>query len=95
MSERAQCPPPADGAFEAVIGLEIHVQLSTATYEAYNSWGGASLYKRIGVRFPHGTADRSRAVTFDRPYEWPGAGQIFDFEYPLIYWLESQGEDVA
>ena len=73
----------------------ILVQVSVNTWQAYNSWGGASLYKRIGVGFPHATADRSRAVTFDRPYEWPGAGQIFDFEYPLIYWLESQGEDVA
>jgi hypothetical protein len=38
-----------------------------------------------------GYASRSRAVSFDRPYQFPGDGQFFRFEYPMLYWLESQG----
>ncbi|MCA1831680.1 MAG: N,N-dimethylformamidase beta subunit family domain-containing protein [Actinomycetota bacterium] len=42
-----------------------------------------------------GFPNRSRAVSFDRPYDWPGAGQFFRFEYPLLAWMESKGYDVA
>jgi len=42
-----------------------------------------------------GAASRSRAASFDRPYMFPGDGQFFRFEYPLVYWLESQGMYVA
>jgi hypothetical protein len=42
-----------------------------------------------------GFPNRSRAVSFDRPYDWPGAGQFFRFEYPVLYWMESKGYDVA
>ncbi|HLW16922.1 MAG TPA: N,N-dimethylformamidase beta subunit family domain-containing protein, partial [Actinomycetota bacterium] len=38
---------------------------------------------------------RSRAVSFDRPYQWPGSGQFLRFEYPMLYWLESRGYHVA
>ena len=35
-------------------------------------------------------AQRSRAVSFDRPYQWPGDGEFFRFEYPFVSWLESR-----
>lgn len=40
-------------------------------------------------------ANRARAVSFDRPYTWPGTGQFLRFEYPMLYWLESKGYHVA
>ncbi|HJT38040.1 MAG TPA: N,N-dimethylformamidase beta subunit family domain-containing protein [Actinomycetota bacterium] len=68
----------------------ILVQLSVTTWQAYNRWGGYDLYRGPIDRL----SDRAFAVTFDRPYSWPGAG-LFFVEYPMIYWLESRGYDVA
>ena len=51
---------------------------AVTTWQAYNQWGGYSLYKG-----PDGQrADRARAVSFDRPYErgMSGAGQFLQFE---------------
>ncbi|KAB8192804.1 hypothetical protein FH608_025440 [Nonomuraea phyllanthi] len=48
---------------------------AVTTWQAYNLWGGRSLYKG-----PGGFAGRSRAVTFDRPYDHDGARLFLDFE---------------
>lgn len=48
---------------------------AVTTWQAYNLWGGRSLYKG-----PGGYADRSREVTFDRPYDGDGARLFLDFE---------------
>ncbi|MHB8510708.1 MAG: N,N-dimethylformamidase beta subunit family domain-containing protein [Actinomycetota bacterium] len=85
----------------------IIVQSSVTTWQAYNLWGGRDLYrgpKTTGPRVAGATGPnvssaalrggRALAVSFDRPYEWPGSGQAF-LEYPFIYWAESQGLDVA
>ncbi|MEV4571883.1 N,N-dimethylformamidase beta subunit family domain-containing protein [Nonomuraea jabiensis] len=48
---------------------------AVTTWQAYNRWGGRSLYTG-----PRGYADRSRAVTFDRPYDDVGARLFLDFE---------------
>ncbi|MEV4113590.1 N,N-dimethylformamidase beta subunit family domain-containing protein [Nonomuraea sp. NPDC049695] len=45
------------------------------TWQAYNLWGGRSLYEGAG-----GFDGRSRAVTFDRPYDRDGARLFLDFE---------------
>ncbi|HLW17506.1 MAG TPA: N,N-dimethylformamidase beta subunit family domain-containing protein [Actinomycetota bacterium] len=68
----------------------ILLQLSVTTWQAYNHFGGYDLYRGADWNPAH----RSYAVTFDRPYAWPGAG-LFFVEYPMIYWLESHGYDVA
>jgi hypothetical protein len=68
----------------------ILLQLSVTTWQAYNHFGGYDLYRGSGLP----PKERSFAVTFDRPYAWPGAG-LFFVEYPMIYWLESHGYDVA
>jgi hypothetical protein len=54
-------------------------------WEAYNDWGGLSLYHgRDGV-----PASRSYAVTFDRPYaEQAGAGDFLGNELPLVAFAE-------
>lgn len=51
------------------------------TWQAYNAWGGYSLYHGPDG----GRADRARAVSFDRPYDYgAGAGDFIGAELPLI-----------
>jgi hypothetical protein len=38
---------------------------------------------------------RASAVSFDRPYQWPGAGRFFRFEFSLVRFLEQRGYGVA
>ena len=64
------------------------VELPTATWQAYNAWGGDSLYpggKRVG-------ATRSRQgveVSYDRPYATQtGAGEFFIREVAMVRFLE-------
>jgi len=68
------------------------VQIPTATYEAYNAWGGDSLYpggtKRVGAT---GTS-QGVEVSYDRPYEsQTGAGQFFIREVAMVRFLERYG----
>lgn len=65
---------------------------SQPTWQAYNLWGGYSLYKGPSG----GLADRSLQVTFDRPYsENFGAGQFLAFERPLVELAERLGLPLA
>jgi len=59
------------------------------TWEAYNAWGGYSLYHG-----PKGFDDRSRIVSFDRPYDANGAGGILR-SMPFIAIAERAGMDVT
>ena len=52
---------------------------AAATWQAYNIWGGRSLYGNEQVNF----AERSYAVSFDRPYDDKGIGLLHAFEVPL------------
>lgn len=63
------------------------VILPLMTYQAYNAFGGADLYG-----WPGGPRSRGYLVSFDRPYaQENGAGQFFQFDFPLIVWLEDHG----
>jgi uncharacterized protein YdeI (YjbR/CyaY-like superfamily) len=64
---------------------------AVSTYQAYNQWGGASLYKGPDDTF--GT--RARRVSFDRPYDGNGAPILFKHEVDAIQWIEKQGADLA
>ncbi|MEP6887985.1 MAG: PKD domain-containing protein [Nitrospirales bacterium] len=74
-------------------------QSSVTTFQAYNNWGGKSLYQHNSV----GRA--ARKVSFDRPYapsENPlaafggGAGEFLtNWEYNMVRWLEREGYDVT
>ncbi|MGI8429047.1 MAG: N,N-dimethylformamidase beta subunit family domain-containing protein [Solirubrobacteraceae bacterium] len=71
-------------------------QLPTSTYEAYNAWGGDSLYPggadRVGVT---GTT-QGIEVSYDRPYDSnTGAGQFFARDVAMIRFLERHGYPVA
>lgn len=66
---------------------------SSNTEEAYNVWGGTSLYQDFTGTL---AAGRAFKVSFDRPfYEFYGAGKFFYWEYPMIRWLEKSGYDVT
>ena len=71
---------------------DILYQTSDTTWQAYNSYGGNSLY----VGSPAG---RAYKVSYNRPfvtragetsYDW-----VFSAEYPMIRWLEANGYDVS
>lgn len=69
---------------------DIVYQVPFTTYQAYNKWGGKSLYD---YQSPGG---RAYKVSFDRPYDnWDGAGLFFEGDYNMVRWLESQGYDVT
>lgn len=81
----------------------IMVQTSDTTWQAYNKWPDEySLYDSDTPRQPHSTRTW---VSYDRPYgKYPqvvdqplsqGSGEFLLWEYPLCYWLESQGYDVT
>lgn len=68
---------------------------SALDWQAYNDWGGASLYvTRVGEPMPG--VSRAVAVSFNRPYTQDGgAGQLFMLELPFLAWLDRQGFDVS
>ncbi len=72
---------------------DVKMQLSTATYQAYNSWGGESLYTTT-----HGmSGGKARKVSYSRPYAatlGSGSGHFLSLEYPEVLWLEQRGYDV-
>jgi hypothetical protein len=61
------------------------------TYQAYNGWGGYSLYNGPGKSF----ATRSSRVSFDRPYDGDGAHLLFKSEHALIVLAERSGVRLA
>ena len=66
------------------------------TYQAYNVWGGKSLYGTIASRGD--TANAAHKVSFDRPYygdSSDGVADFFDFQQGMLQWLEREGYDVS
>jgi len=62
---------------------------SIMTWQAYNQWGGTSLYKGAD-----GTREtRAESVTFNRPFDGDGAGQFRYMEEPLVQLIEQLGID--
>lgn len=63
------------------------------TEQAYNVWGGASLYQNPTGVLPAGRAFK---VSLDRPlYDNFGEENLLTWEYPMIRWLEKSGYDVS
>src|SRR6266496_3951624 len=76
---------------------DILFQTSVTTYQAYNLWGGTSLYGKDSSVKSYSGAHATK-VSFDRPFnpgDSNGAGHYFFFEYSFVYWMESQGYNVA
>jgi hypothetical protein len=72
-------------------------EVSLLTYQAYNNWGGYSLYGGSSSPFlPFDRTRRAYVVSFDRPYG-PGDG-LSDFprrDLNLLRWLERSGYDLT
>ncbi len=74
---------------------QVLVVSGAMNWEAYNPWGGSSVYAS-SVGQPRPGVSRALAVSFDRPYALDGgAGQLFFLELPLISWILRQDLDVA
>jgi hypothetical protein len=76
-------------------GSDILFQTSDTTWQAYNRYGGNSLYRGLPV-------GRAYKVSYNRPFvtrynEWGSifSSQLFDSEYPTIRFLEANGYDVS
>ena len=73
----------------STVGAVVILQ-GVTTWQAYNLWGGYDLYSG-----PSGFADRSREVSFDRPYADNGAQWFQSFEQAPIALAESSGVPLA
>ncbi|WP_241831842.1 N,N-dimethylformamidase beta subunit family domain-containing protein [Parafrankia soli] len=61
---------------------------AVTTWQAYNAWGGYSLYHGPSGQF----TDRARVVSFDRPYDFgDGAADFTGNEQPLVMLAERLG----
>ncbi|MEO5925045.1 MAG: N,N-dimethylformamidase beta subunit family domain-containing protein [Bryobacteraceae bacterium] len=71
---------------------DILYQTSDTTWQAYNEWGGNSLYTGS-------PAGRAYKVSYNRPFATRivGGGQDWYFanEYPMVRWLESNGYNIS
>jgi Domain of unknown function (DUF4082)/Bacterial Ig-like domain/Bacterial Ig domain len=67
-------------------------QTADTTWQAYNSWGGNSLYTGA-------PAGRAYKVSYNRPFNTRivdgGQDWVFNAEYPMVRWLEANGYDVS
>ena len=78
---------------EAAPAAPILYSVSTNTYQAYNAWGGTSLYVN---RRPDWSAQHAYAVSFDRPYDQScGTGDLLDKDRDFLTFAEGQGYDIA
>src|SRR5690349_18212008 len=69
-------------------------QTSDTTWQAYNQYGGNSLY----VGGPGTNPGRAYKVSYNRPFTTRGATPedwVFNAEYPMVRWLEANGYDIG
>ena len=73
---------------------DILFQTGDTTWQAYNRYGGNSLYQGSGP----GGGGRAYKVSYNRPFTTRGdsvADSFFNAEYPMVRWLERNGYDVS
>jgi len=69
-------------------------QTSDTTWQAYNTYGGHSLY----AGGPGTSPDRAYKVSYNRPFTTRGTSNedwVFNSEYPMVRWLERNGYGVS
>lgn len=76
---------------------DILYQTSDETWQAYNSYGGHSLYGQLET---FDLPNRAYKVSYNRPFntrdfENESATFLFGAEFPMIRWLEANGYDVT
>ena len=72
-------------------GSAVLFQTSDTTWQAYNAYGGNSLYTGA-------PAGRAYKVSYNRPFTTRQNAPedfVFNAEYPMVRWLESNGYDVS
>jgi hypothetical protein len=72
-------------------GSDLLFQTSDTTWQAYNRYGGHSLY-------PVRRTPRATMVSYNRPFTTrtdQSNSWVFDSEYPMVRWLEANGYDVS
>jgi hypothetical protein len=86
---------------------DLLVVMPTNTWQAYNAWGGKSIYVYnsserptvIGAKGtgPYALQERAAKVSFDRPMTNVIAeyNWVLRTEFPLIWWLERQGYNLT
>ena len=82
----------------AAVKSKILYVLPTADYQAYNTWGGKSLYyDRLGGEQTISGTGRAVKVSFDRPQfdNNDERDRLFGPDLETLYWLEKQGYDVS
>lgn len=72
-------------------------QTSDESWQAYNGYGGHSLYGPIDQ---YDLTNRAFKVSYNRPFNTRGFGiesvtWVFGAEYPMVRWLEANGYDVT
>ena len=73
---------------------DLYYQTSDTTWQAYNRYGGNSLY--IGTSDIGG--DRAVKVSYNRPFTtrvYAPEDWVFNAEYPMVRWLERNGYDIS
>ena len=73
---------------------QILYQTSDSTWEAYNDYGGNSLYAGSAPS----SDGRAYKVSYNRPFNTRGDSAhdfVFNAEYPMVRWLEANGYDVS
>ncbi|MDP9188612.1 MAG: hypothetical protein M3O25_05115, partial [Actinomycetota bacterium] len=90
---------PEDGRASHVVfivrdddgGSELLLQTDDTTWQAYNSYGGNSLYTGA-------PAGRAYKVSYNRPFNSRAATPedwVFNASYPMLRWIERNGYDVS
>jgi hypothetical protein len=73
---------------------DIMFQTSDETWQAYNPYGGHSLYGDTTWNLPN----RAYKVSYNRPFNTANLETltwVFNAEYPMVRWLEANGYDVS
>ncbi|MDQ1504259.1 MAG: hypothetical protein QOD57_1986, partial [Actinomycetota bacterium] len=96
----ASADPTAKGSSSHIVFIvrddgshsKLLFQTSDTTWQAYNEYGGNSLYTGSPV-------GRALKVSYNRPFITRGGvtaeDWLFNSEYPMIRWLEANGYDVS
>jgi hypothetical protein len=75
-------------------GSDLLFQTSDTTWQAYNQYGGNSLY----TGGPGTNPGRAYKVSYNRPFttrDYAPEDWVFNAEYPMVRWLERNGYDVS
>jgi hypothetical protein len=72
-------------------------QTSDTTWQAYNTYGGSSLYGITNISEASSQLNRSYKVSYNRPVlsRLKSEDYLFNAEYPMVRWLEANGYHVS